>query len=697
MNSKTNIATKKTKKMAQEVIMIIAIAFIISFTALTYLLVRQVRTAMSKFYTDYTTKIATSNADEIARWIDIYVNDMRLYSSADVVKTRNDDEIIQWLIDHEHLKNEDMDYVFYSGADGIAHLENGKTFNVKDLDIYKAVFEQKAVTYVSKPYRSFIDNAGIFYVVRSVYDENWDPIGFFAGAVSMRTLEDIANSISVGSSSHTFIIDRDGTVMAHPDKNKIMSENFLKNRDYSDLVNTIFSEELGYAYYQTNGTKQLAAFSSIIGTSWYLSVSIEDREIQSLADKMRLGMIILIVIIGLILLTITAISITKAINPLKRVNESINIIASGDADLTQTIRVSTNDEIGVLVVGFNKFIDKLRSIISSVKTSKKMLSESESQLQESISETAGAISEILANIDSVGRQINGQANSVTQTAAAVTEIARNIESLEKMIQVQSSGVIESSSAVEQMMGNIKSVNDSMDRMAGEFSSLSSDAQAGREKQNAVNLCVDEIKAQSNMLGEANKVIASIASQTNLLAMNAAIEAAHAGESGRGFAVVADEIRKLSETSTVQSKTINAQVQQIISSIDNVARASHESDVSFTSVSTKIDGINMLVQQIKSAMEEQLEGSKQIFDSLKDMNNSTSEVRTASEEMSRGNKAILDEINYLQQATDQIGESMKQMEAGAGDINKTSATLSNLSAEVKEVVAKIGKEIDLFKV
>lgn len=697
MKEESTKTTNKTKKLVMQILSLIAAAFALLFTVLIYLLVSKVRSTMTEVYTDYTTKIATSGADEISRWVDIYLNDMRIFTSADVVKTKDDGQIVEWLTTHQNLKNEDMDYVFYCGMDGTAHLEGGKTFNAKDTDMYRAVFDFKAVTNVSKPYRSILDGSGIFYVTRTVYNETWDPIGFFSGAVSMGTLEDISNSISVGKTSYAFIIDRDGTVMAHPDKSKIMNDNLAKSGALKGLADYIFSEELGSTIYPHNGKDRLAAFSSIIGTSWFLAVSIENGEVMMLANRMRLGMIVLVLIIGDLLLLVTAIAITRAIKPLKKVNKSIDVIASGEADLTRQIEVTTNNEIGTLVGGFNKFVEKLRSIIGNIKDSKTLLKESEGQLQESISETAGAITEILANIDSVGNQIRGQASSVSQTASAVTEIARNIESLEKMIQVQSSGVVQASSAVEEMMGNIRSVNDSMDKMAGEFQSLSSDAQSGREKQNAVNECVEEIKQQSAMLGEANKVIASIASQTNMLAMNAAIEAAHAGSAGRGFAVVADEIRKLSETSTLQSKTIHDQVSMIMSSIDNVANASRESDISFTSVSDKIEGTNSLVQQIKSAMEEQLEGSKQIFDALRDMNSSTAEVRTASREMSEGNKSILDEINNLQIATDQINESMNQMSIGAEDINRTSSALSDLSVEMKEVVAKIGHEIDKFKV
>ena len=238
-----------------------------------------------------------------------------------------------------------------------------------------------------------------------------------------------------------------------------------------------------------------------------------------------------------------------AAKPLLVVKGAITDIATGDADLTRRIKSSSKDEIGDVVKGFNEFSGKLQDIIGDVKSSKDELMVAGENLSGATQDTSSSITEIIANIDSMKRQIDNQNQSVSQTAGAVNEIASNIESLERMIE-----------------------------------------------------------GQSEMLQEANVAIAAIASQTNLLAMNAAIEAAHAGEAGKGFAVVADEIRKLSETSSAQSKTIGDQLTNIKESINSVVSASGESAVAFEAVSRKLEETDALVMQIRAAMEEQNEGS-----------------------------------------------------------------------------------------
>ena len=199
--------------------------------------------------------------------------------------------------------------------------------------------------------------------------------------------------------------------------------------------------------------------------------------------------------------------ISIIIKPLTLVKKSIEEIASGSADLTKRLPISTKDEIGEVVNGFNKFTEKLQSIMKDLKISNSTLEEAGDELNASTDDTSNAIKDILNNINEMQTQISNQTDSVSQTAGAVNEIASNIESLERMIETQSNGVAQASTAVEEMIGNISSVNNSVSKMYSSFEEFNQQAQTGLQVQNEVDNYIQQILVQSKMLQDANTVIA----------------------------------------------------------------------------------------------------------------------------------------------------------------------------------------------
>ncbi len=690
---------KKTKSLIFQLSLWQGLLVLILFIAMAVLSISLVSNGTKGDYKDTMDSMIPIFADTVNLWTEQFVNEVHMYTQADIVKTGSTDEITAWLRSIANRRSEKFSSVFFCTPDGIAHSGLGDDVDISDRDYFKAIMKDGTDVYITNQMQSRLLNTAVFEVCVAAYNNKNQKIGFFAGVVKTDLLQQFVMKTKIGKSGNLFIIDGTGTVLAYPDT-KILQSDLTQNKGegIAEVAKDMMSRKRGRGSIRISSEEHSAIFyAPVAGTSWSVGAIIPESQINATADKFAKLIAIGCIFFGVLFMAVSALLIIRRIKPLKDVENAVKKISSGNADLTQRIDQSSNNEIGAVVRGVNNFMEKLQSIISGVQQSKNTLASSGSKLQLGIEDTSSAITQILGDIDSVNGEILNQSASVEETAGAVTEISQNIISLEKMIENQASGINEGSAAVEQMIANIGTVNNSVGKMAASFEGLQESAGTGITRQEHVSEQIQLIAQQSEMLEDANEAIASIAEQTNLLAMNAAIEAAHAGEAGKGFSVVSDEIRKLSETSSEQSKTIGDQLKKINDSIKAVVSASDESGVVFSSVEKKIKETDALVRNIQNAMTEQLEGSKQISEALRLMNDTTMEVKTASSEMSTGQKAILDEVQRLQDATAQMKEKMAEMSKGAKHIGSTGEKLETVSNDVREAISSIGSQIDQFKV
>ncbi|MFP4617727.1 MAG: methyl-accepting chemotaxis protein [Spirochaetaceae bacterium] len=539
---------------------------------------------------------------------------------------------------------------------------------------------------------SAVNDKPIFVVSTPIFVDG-EPEGVLHASVELSDFtEYFADRVKLGESGYGYMVDENGMVIAHPNKEHIMEMDISEE----DFGQTLITEKSGIVEYPWEGEHIIAAFTEVPTTGWIFATRAEYDELFQNVYYLRAANIItaviaLIVMTGLLLFIVR--SITRRIGATV---ENLRDISEGEGDLTLRLEEKGSDEIDWLAHYVNITFEKLSTMIRSVKQVTDSLNNAGNELSANMTETASAVNEITANIDSIKERIINQSSGVDQAQATVGTIAKNIKSLDESIEEQSSGVSESSASIEQMVANIQSVTESLERNDASMKELQEASETGRRGLDDVLQMSKKITADSEGLEEAGDMIQKIASQTNLLAMNAAIEAAHAGESGKGFAVVADEIRKLAEDAGTQGSTITEALKELKESIDNIGKSLGGTKDRFDRLYNLSQTVAEQEGIIKNAMDEQVEGSTQVLEALSEIKEISRRVSESSQEMTSGSSEVIEEMQRLAQISSEISSNINEMASGAVQINQAVNQVAEMTQENNRSIEELADEVKRFK-
>ena len=340
-------------------------------------------------------------------------------------------------------------------------------------------------------------------------------------------------------------------------------------------------------------------------------------------------LLITVVLVSTLISVVTGLWIALGISRgLTRAAVLANAVAIGD--LSQEIKVKTNDEIADMVGALNRMTANLRAsanVADSIAGGD--LTVEATPLSDK--DTLGiALQQMLAKLRTVFAEALGAAESVSSGSQ---QLSATSGQLSQGASEQASAAEEASASMEQMAANVKQSADNAAQTEKIARQSAIDAQRSGE---AVGRAVQAMQT----IAEKITIVQEIARQTDLLALNAAVEAARAGEHGRGFAVVASEVRKLAE----RSQTAAAEISTVSS---QTVKASQEAGDMLGRVVPDIKKTAELVTEISASCREQDLGADQINQAIQQLDKVTQQNASASEQMSATSEELAAQAEQLQ--------------------------------------------------
>ena len=440
--------------------------------------------------------------------------------------------------------------------------------------------------------------------------------GMSGVAKSVDELLNIINAVRIAQTGFVFLVDDQGTVIAHPDPSLLGKANLedISSRNASSAL--LREKPFSMTSSEMDADTLLFASTYVEKAGWYVIAQVPEAELYASINAGSRHIILWALAIAGVFALIgiwLAGSLTK---PLESLADVFQQLGQGQGDLRARIPTSEQKEIARLVDGFNKFIAHLHTTISqvaktsnAVKASADDVAKQSHQTENSTERQRNQTLQAASALTQMGSTVNEVAQSATQAAQNAALATNN----------SSQGKIITQRAVLAIQGLATQIQE-------------------------VSQVIQSLDAHTAAIGSILDTIRSISEQTNLLALNAAIEAARAGDHGRGFSVVADEVRTLAQraaqaTDEIQvkidmfqqdSKSAVAQMETSRERTQEVVVTTHEIDELLDNIAKEIAHINEVNTQVATATEQQTTVVEDISKNINDISASSEDTLHATQ-------------------------------------------------------------------
>lgn len=352
-----------SKNIMKKIILMIVIMSLIE--ASIFIIMSKVLTEKSieNLLDEYSNKNVELYAEFLGEFFKNRMHEIGIYAESPIVKT------MDWNQIEPYLKNEYKKYINIYDNFSVADV-NGKYWNtvgdivgnIKDREHFKAVM--RGETLVSNAVVSRTTGNRAVIIAAPIRNNNGEIIGLISGSINLIKLSGIIEKLKYNyPNSYSYITDRNGLILAHPDIDYIMKQNITVESDVISeqivkISSDILNNKSGSVSYSFNGIESINFFYRIPNTDgWKLVIKVPLSHWQNPIGNALKGLIIIGIGASLAVALLGNLVAQSISNPIVRLKEVF--IRATTGDLTVRSDINSEDEIGQAAKSFNKMMDTI--------------------------------------------------------------------------------------------------------------------------------------------------------------------------------------------------------------------------------------------------------------------------------------------------------------------------------------------------
>jgi len=182
------------------------------------------------------------------------------------------------------------------------------------------------------------------------------PVGVLSAKIHLRYLWNLIPQIQIGKKGSTYVVDKEGNLIAHPDTRRVLLGLNVRHLPMVDQV--VSGKEGNLEFEYPDGERVLCAYKSIKKLGWGVIVQVPLKEAYAPLRQVAHTAFIWILVGLAVAVVLSLFSARKLTLPIKRLSDGMGEVAKGNLNIC--LQATTKDELGLLTGSFNQMIQDLK-------------------------------------------------------------------------------------------------------------------------------------------------------------------------------------------------------------------------------------------------------------------------------------------------------------------------------------------------